>query len=117
MQTQHLGCYIKRGEDEPGDGDADEPVGGGMEDEHEESRPPAMRKVNTRRRTLAMEKMSAVRRKRREAWGLGWGIYEILLNAVSLPILISGFWDWVKAGKGSTAYCTTELSMEKSWRR
>jgi hypothetical protein len=78
MQTQHLGCYIKHGEDEPGDGDVDEPVGDGMEDEHEESRPPVMRKVNTRRRTLATEKMSAVRRKRREAWGLGWGICEIL---------------------------------------
>jgi hypothetical protein len=49
-----------------------------MEDEHGESRPPVMRKVNTRRRTLATEKMSAVRRKRREAWGLGWGICEIL---------------------------------------
>jgi hypothetical protein len=68
----------------------DEPIGSDAEDKREERRPLATRKMNERRkRLLTACKMGAGRRKSKEAWGLGWGISEILLNVRSLLIPIS----------------------------
>jgi hypothetical protein len=68
----------------------DEPIGSDAKDKREERRPLATRKMNERRkRLLTACKMGAGRRKSKEAWGLGWGICEILLNVFSLLIPIS----------------------------